>query len=119
MQMIITKLVDYYYYYYYYRRYPLFNYYNKGKQMRFSKLSLAIATTLVTANVLAQSTELDSINVIATRDPSRFAYTPQKQSKDSLLSKQATSVAAALEDIPNVDIRGGSRSIAQNLISEG
>lgn len=81
--------------------------------MRFSKLSLAIATTLVTANVLAQSTELDSINVIATRDPSRFAYTPQKQSKDSLLSKQATSVAAALEDIPNVDIRGGSRSIAQ------
>ncbi|KMZ21975.1 ligand-gated channel [Haemophilus influenzae] len=81
--------------------------------MRFSKLSLAIATTLVTANVLAQSTELDSINVIATRDPSRFAYTPQKQSKDSLLSKQATSVAAALQDIPNVDIRGGSRSIAQ------
>lgn len=81
--------------------------------MRFSKLSLAITTTLVTANVLAQSTELDSINVIATRDPSRFAYTPEKQSKDSLLSKQATSVAAALEDIPNVDIRGGSRSIAQ------
>lgn len=81
--------------------------------MRFSKLSLAIATTLVTANVLAQSTELDSINVIATRDPSKFAYTPEKQSKDSLLSKQATSVAAALEDIPNVDIRGGSRSIAQ------
>lgn len=81
--------------------------------MRFSKLSLAITTTLVTANVLAQSTELDSINVIATRDPSRFAYTPQKQSKDSLLSKQATSVAAALEDIPNVDVRGGSRSIAQ------
>ena len=81
--------------------------------MRFSKLSLAIATTLVTANVLAQSTELDSINVIATRDPSRFAYTPEKQSKDSLLSKQATSVADALEDIPNVDIRGGSRSIAQ------
>lgn len=81
--------------------------------MRFSKLSLAITTTLVTANVLAQSVELDSINVIATRDPSRFAYTPEKQSKDSLLSKQATSVAAALEDIPNVDIRGGSRSIAQ------
>lgn len=81
--------------------------------MRFSKLSLAIATTLVTANVLAQSTELDSINVIATRDPSKFAYTPEKQSKDSLLSKQATSVAAALEDIPNVDVRGGSRSIAQ------
>lgn len=81
--------------------------------MRFSKLSLAIATTLVTANALAQSVELDSINVIATRDPSRFAYTPQKQSKDSLLSKQATSVAAALEDIPNVDVRGGSRSIAQ------
>lgn len=81
--------------------------------MRFSKLSLAITTTLVTANALAQSVELDSINVIATRDPSRFAYTPQKQSKDSLLSKQATSVAAALEDIPNVDIRGGSRSIAQ------
>ena len=81
--------------------------------MRFSKLSLAVATTLVTANVLAQSIELDSINVIATRDPSRFAYTPEKQSKDSLLSKQATSVAAALEDIPNVDIRGGSRSIAQ------
>ena len=81
--------------------------------MRFSKLSLAIATTLVTANALAQSVELDSINVIATRDPSRFAYTPEKQSKDSLLSKQATSVAAALEDIPNVDVRGGSRSIAQ------
>lgn len=81
--------------------------------MRFSKLSLAITTTLVTANALAQSVELDSINVIATRDPSRFAYTPEKQSKDSLLSKQATSVAAALEDIPNVDIRGGSRSIAQ------
>lgn len=81
--------------------------------MRFSKLSLAVATTLVTANALAQSTELDPINVIATRDPSRFAYTPEKQSKDSLLSKQATSVAAALEDIPNVDIRGGSRSIAQ------
>lgn len=81
--------------------------------MRFSKLSLAIATTLVTANALAQSVELDSINVIATRDPSKFAYTPEKQSKDSLLSKQATSVAAALEDIPNVDIRGGSRSIAQ------
>lgn len=81
--------------------------------MRFSKLSLAITTTLVTANVLAQSVELDSINVIATRDPSRFAYTPEKQSKDSLLSKQATSVAAALEDIPNVDVRGGSRSIAQ------
>ena len=81
--------------------------------MRFSKLSLAITTTLVTANALAQSIELDSINVIATRDPSRFAYTPEKQSKDSLLSKQATSVAAALEDIPNVDIRGGSRSIAQ------
>ncbi|HHX2000550.1 TPA: TonB-dependent hemoglobin/transferrin/lactoferrin family receptor [Haemophilus influenzae] len=80
--------------------------------MRFSKLSLAITTTLVTANALAQSV-LDSINVIATRDPSRFAYTPEKQSKDSLLSKQATSVAAALEDIPNVDIRGGSRSIAQ------
>ncbi|HHF7319209.1 TPA: TonB-dependent hemoglobin/transferrin/lactoferrin family receptor [Haemophilus influenzae] len=81
--------------------------------MRFSKLSLAVATTLVTANALAQSIELDSINVIATRDPSRFAYTPQKQSKDSLLSKQATSVAAALQDIPNVDVRGGSRSIAQ------
>lgn len=81
--------------------------------MRFSKLSLAITTTLVTANALAQSVELDSINVIATRDPSRFSYTPEKQSKDSLLSKQATSVAAALEDIPNVDIRGGSRSIAQ------
>lgn len=81
--------------------------------MRFSKLSLAITTTLVTANVLAQSVELDSINVIATRDPSRFAYTPQKHSKDSLLSKQATSVAAALQDIPNVDVRGGSRSIAQ------
>lgn len=81
--------------------------------MRFSKLSLAITTTLVTANALAQSVELDSINVIATRDPSRFAYTLEKQSKDSLLSKQATSVAAALEDIPNVDIRGGSRSIAQ------
>lgn len=63
--------------------------------------------------MLAQSVELDSINVIATRDPSRFTYTPQKQSKDSLLSKQATSVAAALEDIPNVDVRGGSRSIAQ------
>lgn len=46
--------------------------------MRFSKLSLAIATTLVTANALAQSVELDSINVIATRDPSRFAYTPEK-----------------------------------------
>lgn len=81
--------------------------------MRFSKLSLAVATTLVTANALAQSIDLDPINVIATRDPSKFAYTPQKQSKDSLLSKQATSVAAALEDIPNVDIRGGSRSIAQ------
>lgn len=81
--------------------------------MRFSKLSLAVATTLVTANALAQSIELDSINVIATRDPSRFAYTPEKQSKDSLLSKQATSVAAALQDIPNVDVRGGSRSIAQ------
>lgn len=81
--------------------------------MRFSKLSLAITTTLVTANALAQSVELDSINVIATRDPSRFAYTPEKQSKDSLLSKQATSVADALEDIPNVDVRGGSRSIAQ------
>lgn len=81
--------------------------------MRFSKLSLAVATTLVTANALAQSIELDPINVIATRDPSRFAYTPEKQSKDSLLSKQATSVAAALEDIPNVDVRGGSRSIAQ------
>lgn len=81
--------------------------------MRFSKLSLAITTTLVTANALAQSVELDSINVIATRDPSRFAYTPEKQSKDSLLSRQATSVAAALEDIPNVDVRGGSRSIAQ------
>ncbi|HHV6871325.1 TonB-dependent hemoglobin/transferrin/lactoferrin family receptor [Haemophilus influenzae] len=81
--------------------------------MRFSKLSLAIATTLVTANALAQSIELDPINVIATRDPSRFAYTPEKQSKDSLLSKQATSVAAALQDIPNVDVRGGSRSIAQ------
>ncbi|WP_434312915.1 TonB-dependent hemoglobin/transferrin/lactoferrin family receptor [Haemophilus influenzae] len=81
--------------------------------MRFSKLSLAIATTLVTANALAQSIELDPINVIATRDPSRFTYTPQKQSKDSLLSKQATSVAAALQDIPNVDVRGGSRSIAQ------
>lgn len=81
--------------------------------MRFSKLSLAVATTLVTANALAQSIELDSINVIATRDPSRFAYTPQKHSKDSLLSKQATSVAAALQDIPNVDVRGGSRSIAQ------
>ena len=67
----------------------------------------------MTANALAQSVELDSINVIATRDPSRFAYTPEKQSKDSLLSKQATSVAAALEDIPNVDVRGGSRSIAQ------
>ncbi|OBX78509.1 TonB-dependent hemoglobin/transferrin/lactoferrin family receptor [Haemophilus aegyptius] len=80
--------------------------------MRFSKLSLAITTTLVTA-MRSQSVELDSINVIATRDPSRFAYTPEKQSKDSLLSKQATSVAAALEDIPNVDIRGGSRSIAQ------
>ena len=36
--------------------------------MRFSKLSLAITTTLVTANALAQSVELDSINVIATRD---------------------------------------------------
>ncbi|KAL1018746.1 TonB-dependent hemoglobin/transferrin/lactoferrin family receptor [Haemophilus influenzae] len=81
--------------------------------MRFSKLSLAVATTLVTVNALAQSTELDPINVIATRDPSRFTYTPQKQSKDSLLSKQATSVAAALQDIPNVDVRGGSRSIAQ------
>lgn len=81
--------------------------------MRFSKLSLAITITLVTANALAQSVELDSINVIATRDPSRFAYTPEKQSKDSLLSKQATSVADALEDIPNVDVRGGSRSIAQ------
>lgn len=81
--------------------------------MRFSKLSLAITTTLVTANALAQSVELDSINVIATRDPSRFAYTPEKQSKDSLLSKQATSVADALEDIPNVDVIGGSRSIAQ------
>ncbi|HHF6573093.1 TPA: TonB-dependent hemoglobin/transferrin/lactoferrin family receptor [Haemophilus influenzae] len=81
--------------------------------MRFSKLSLAIATTLVTANALAQSIELAPINVIATRDPSRFAYTPEKQSKDSLLSKQATSVAAALQDIPNVDVRGGSRSIAQ------
>lgn len=67
----------------------------------------------MTANALAQSVELDSINVIATRDPSRFAYTPEKQSKDSLLSKQATSVADALEDIPNVDVRGGSRSIAQ------
>lgn len=80
--------------------------------MRFSKLSLAITTTLVTANALAQSVELDSINVIATRDPSRFLYA-RKQSKDSLLSKQATSVADALEDIPNVDVRGGSRSIAQ------
>lgn len=49
--------------------------------MRFSKLSLAITTTLVTANALAQSVELDSINVIATRDPSRFAYTPENNLK--------------------------------------
>lgn len=81
--------------------------------MRFSKLSLAITTTLVTANALAQSVELDSINVIATRDQVGLLIRPEKQSKDSLLSKQATSVADALEDIPNVDVRGGSRSIAQ------
>lgn len=87
--------------------------------MRFSKLSLAITTTLVTANALAQSVELDSINVIATRDPSRFAYTPEKQSKDSLLSKQATSVADALKTFPMLMLEAVREALLKNLIFEG
>ncbi|WP_246770695.1 TonB-dependent receptor plug domain-containing protein, partial [Mannheimia haemolytica] len=60
-----------------------------------------------------QSIELDTVNVIATRDPSKFADTPQKQTKDALLVKQATSVAAALKALPNVDVQGGARAIVQ------
>lgn len=82
--------------------------------MQLSKLSLAITVSLFTANIFAnQSIELDTVNVIATRDPSKFADTPQKQTKDALLVKQATSVAAALKVLPNVDVQGGSRAIVQ------
>ncbi|AGQ39116.1 Heme/hemopexin utilization protein C [Mannheimia haemolytica] len=81
--------------------------------MQLSKLSLAITVSLFSANIFAnQSIELDTVNVIATRDPSKFADTPQKQTKDALLVKQATSVAVALKALPNVDVQGGARAIA-------
>lgn len=81
--------------------------------MKLSRIYLSLATSLIASNVFANQSSLDVINVIATRDPSKFADTPQKQAKDELLTKQASSVASALKDIPNVDIRGGARSIAQ------
>lgn len=81
--------------------------------MKLSRIYLALATSLIASNVFANQSSLDVINVIATRDPSKFADTPQKQSKDELLTKQASSIASALKDIPNVDIRGGARAIAQ------
>ncbi|WP_044470995.1 TonB-dependent hemoglobin/transferrin/lactoferrin family receptor [Mannheimia massilioguelmaensis] len=86
--------------------------------MKLSKIYLAlISSAIITgyadANPSPDQIELDAINVTATRDPSKFADTPQKQNKDELLTKQATSVAAALKDIPNVDIQGGARAIAQ------
>lgn len=81
--------------------------------MKLSRIYLSLATSLIASNVFADQSSLDVINVIATRDPSKFADTPQKQAKDELLTKQASSVASALKDIPNVDIRGGARAIAQ------
>lgn len=85
--------------------------------MKLSKIYLALLASSTAGYALAdqsinQST-LDIINVVATRDPSKFADNPQKASKNNLLSKQATSIADALKDNPNVDIQGGSRAIAR------
>lgn len=85
--------------------------------MKLSKIYLALLASSIADYAFADQTinqsTLDVINVVASRDPSKFADNPQKESKNNLLSKQATSVVDALKDNPNVDIQGGSRAIAQ------
>ncbi|QHB16960.1 hypothetical protein [Mannheimia pernigra] len=66
--------------------------------MKLSKIYLALLASSIAGYALADQSTLDIINVVATRDPSKFADNPQKASKNNILTKQAISIADALKE---------------------
>lgn len=87
--------------------------------MKFSKLYLSlfcITSPLFAIADTANNTKLDEISVIALRDPSEYARNAVNITtinKQQLNLQQPTSIADALKYIPNVNIAGGSRPLAQ------
>ncbi|MDY4281084.1 MAG: TonB-dependent hemoglobin/transferrin/lactoferrin family receptor [[Pasteurella] mairii] len=85
--------------------------------MRLSKIYFALFLSLPAVTFAnATALQLDEISVIAGRNPSTWVnYANEKQyvGKSELLTRQVTSTADALKYLPNVDIQGGSRAIAQ------
>lgn len=89
--------------------------------MKVSKIYIALTSTFAFSCATAgqsESTMLDIIEVVATRDPSKFADSPQKLTKDQLTESQAESVASALKDISNVDVQGGQEQLLKSRIFE-
>ncbi|MGX2956674.1 TonB-dependent hemoglobin/transferrin/lactoferrin family receptor [Ursidibacter arcticus] len=84
--------------------------------MKLSKIYTALFLGVPTMSFATEKTiELDAIYVNAVRDLSLYAESSQNVthiSYDQLRSKQITSVADAVKNLPNVDVQGG-RSIAQ------
>ncbi len=67
-------------------------------------------------------TALDEISVLALRDPSAYAVyanNTQTLEQETLRRQQPTSVADSLKYLPNVDIQGGSRALAQKPMIRG
>ncbi len=76
--------------------------------------------TLAIANEEAK--ELDGISVVALRDASSYAKEANKTvilDKSQLQTEQASSVAQALENVPNITVEGGERTINQKVDIRG
>lgn len=80
--------------------------------MKLSKVYTALFLTLPLANSALAVDRLDEISVIALRDASSFsqeANTTVNVDRQALQTKQPTTVAEALKNVPNISIEGGDR----------
>lgn len=78
--------------------------------MKKSKIYLAIATAMPTANLFAQ--QLNEISIVALRDASSYSQESNNISKITnsyLAQEQPASVSQALQYNPNISISGGAR----------
>lgn len=76
----------------------------------------------VSAQAVSSTEQLDEISVTALRDPTVYAKDQAQVTiidKNQLSNIQPTSVAAAISNISNVAIEGGTRSLAQKPVIRG
>lgn len=92
-------------------------------KMKFSPLYLALASTICTTICSTASAEqLEQISVQALRDPTQYT---KDQANIAILNRsqldtlQPSSVAEALSPQANVEIAGGSRTLAQKPAIRG